>query len=266
MALSFFTLAKRRVCFFVLLLYMFFFYMPYALFIRMWTTKRSHVPPTQQIWSGVCTWVCRLELVKDPSSAAVSTNRRTMLLGNHRNFTDFFLHDVLTEYSANFLSRALVGVVFFGFAINTYFENTLWFFVRGKAREDPEMYFLPSFYQWIDNKFNTPRNVRNNIVVYPEGHRNLAPDPLPLRTGMLRYAYSRKLALQIYVGHGYDETLNQLRWTAEWKRCTRVYYAVDKVIETKEFDTFDDLMKVVNERFVALFYRVRDRARLENKT
>jgi hypothetical protein len=34
----------------------------------------------------------------------------------------------------------LVGFVFFFFTISTYLENTIWFFIRGHAKEDPELY------------------------------------------------------------------------------------------------------------------------------
>lgn len=125
--------------FLLLIIYLFFLYMPYAICVRIWTTKHSHVSAKQEVWSKMCVWLCGLELVRMPGSQPVSKQRRTMLLGNHRNFTDFFLHDVFTEFTGNFLSRALVGVVFFFFAISTFLENTVWFFVRGQAREDPEL-------------------------------------------------------------------------------------------------------------------------------
>jgi len=132
-------LSWERWHFLLLLLYIFFLYMPYAVCVRIWTTHRSNVRTKQEYWSKFCVWMCRLELKPLPGSQPVSKRRRTMILGNHRNFTDFFLHDVITDFTANFLSRALVGVVFFFFAISTYLENTVWFFVRGRAREDPEL-------------------------------------------------------------------------------------------------------------------------------
>ena len=99
-----------------------------------------HVPSKQEQWSRVCVWMCGLELVRVPNSQQVSRSRRTVLLGNHRNLSDFFLHDVITDFTGNFLSRALVGFVFFFFTISTYLENSVWFFIRGHAKEDPELY------------------------------------------------------------------------------------------------------------------------------
>ena len=32
---------------------------------------------------------------------------------------------------------------------------------------------------------------------YPEGHRSLLDEPLPLKTGMLKYAYSRRMPVQV---------------------------------------------------------------------
>jgi 1-acyl-sn-glycerol-3-phosphate acyltransferase len=37
-------------------------------------------------------------------------------------------------------------------------------------------------------------------MIYPEGHRSTRPRPLALKRGMLHYAYSRKLPLQVGAG------------------------------------------------------------------
>ena len=132
-------LSWQRWHFIFLIAFLFFLYQPYAIFVRNWSSQYMHVGVTQAQWSLVCVLMCGLQLVPMPGTNPVSKERRTMLIGNHRNFTDFFLHDVVTEFTGNILSRALVGVVFFFFAISTFWEHTLWFFVRGRAREDPEL-------------------------------------------------------------------------------------------------------------------------------
>lgn len=73
---------------------------------------------------------------------------------------------------------------------------------------------------------------------------------------MLRYAYSRKLLLQIFICHGYDEMLNQKTMTATFKRLD-VHYFVDKPIDTQDFPTFEAFLEVVQKRFNHLFYEVK---------
>jgi len=82
------------------------------------------------LWTapGACTWQ-PAHFYRPQNCAAGKSPQRFRL----------FLHDVITDFTGNFLSRALVGLVFFFFALSTYLENTLWFFVRGQAHEDPEL-------------------------------------------------------------------------------------------------------------------------------
>lgn len=96
-------------------------------------------------------------------------------------------------------------------------------------------------------------------MIYPEGHRNLSPDPLPLRSGMLRYAYTRGLLVQIFIGHGYDRMLNQHSLTASWSK-TKVHYYMDQPIDARDYPYFDQFRQAVQDRFTQLFYEVKAQA------
>lgn len=54
---------------------------------------------------------------------------------------------------------------------------------------------LQHFNNWIDGQ--RAASPQTGLAVYPEGHRSTLGEPLPLKRGMLYYAYSRKLPVQV---------------------------------------------------------------------
>lgn len=50
------------------------------------------------------------------------------------------------------------------------------------------------FNAWIDAQ--RAASPQTGLAVYPEGHRSVRDEPLPLKRGMLYYAFSRKLPVQ----------------------------------------------------------------------
>lgn len=50
----------------------------------------------------------KIEYLND--SAKINKNEKTMFLINHRSWGDFFVHDFITEYTGNFLSRFAVAI------------------------------------------------------------------------------------------------------------------------------------------------------------
>ena len=80
---------------------------------------------------------------------------------------------------------------------------------------------------------------------------------------MLRYAYSRGLLVQIFIGHGYDDMLNQHKFTARWGK-TKVSYYVDKPIDARDYPYFDQFMEAIRTRFTELFYEVKAKAAGKN--
>lgn len=81
-------------------------------------------------YSTRSTWLARVQVKKLPGSVKINPEQ-TMMLGAHRNLGDFFIHDLVTEHTSCFLSRALVGLVFPFLGLVGHFGNGIWFFVRG---------------------------------------------------------------------------------------------------------------------------------------
>jgi Acyltransferase len=194
-------------------------------------------------------WFIGIKLRKLPDSVPVLKGKSVMLIGNHRNFCDFVLHDVITEHTANFLSRALVGLVFPFMALVSIATDGVWYFVRGGNKD------FDKFFQWIDSKFQRHLTGRTHLLVYPEGHRNLKKEPLCLRSGMIRYAFSRQIPIQMFMCSGYDEVLNEKKISAAWGT-SNVNYKVYEPIFTGQYLNFDSLIQELKDKFNTRFHEV----------
>ena len=234
----------RKVLFFIRVFYTLQFYCLYSIIIRIWT-----VDDIQSQWTSHSTWFVGINLYKLPGSVPVIKNRSLMILGNHRNFCDFIMHDVITENTCNFLSRALVGIVFPFMALVSYITDGVWYFVRGQGTD------LEMFFKWIDYKFTLHKTGRTHLLVYPEGHRNLKKEPLPLRSGMIRYAFTRKLPIQMFMCSGYDNVINEKKFVAEWGSA-QVKYKVYEPVFPEKFKDFESLMDELKQKFSERFKEV----------
>lgn len=230
----------RRVLFAIRILYVMYVYPLYSIVIRIWT-----VDDPQSLWTEHCTWFINLTPNKLSGSVPVLRGRSVMLIGNHRNFCDFVLHDVLTEHTANFLSRALVGFVYPFMALVSIYTDGVWYFVRGGTKN------LDDFFNWIDSKFQKHKTGRMHLMVYPEGHRNLKKEPLPVRSGMIRYAYSRKIPIQMFMSSGYDTIVNEKKMISDWGAV--VSYKIYEPIFTDQYLNFESLMDELRRTFKERF-------------
>ncbi|OMJ72278.1 hypothetical protein SteCoe_29329 [Stentor coeruleus] len=234
----------KKVMFFIRAGYCLQLFTLYSLIVRMWT-----IDDIQGLCSDHATWFSGITLNKLEGSVPILKGRNIMIIGNHRNFCDFTMHDVITEHSTNFLSRALVGFVLPFMGLISLITDGIWYFVRGSGKDFDE------FFEWIDAKFASHKTGRIHLLVYPEGHRNLKKEPLPLRSGMIRYAFSRKIPLQMFMCSGYDEVLNEKKFSAKWGRA-EVMYKIYEPIFTDQYMNFDSLMDEVRSKFLERFNEV----------
>jgi hypothetical protein len=194
-------------------------------------------------WSERVCRLFRLRVKKVGEVVPAHQNRRVMYLFNHRTMADIFLHDVILEGQASFLSRYLVGVVF---VTALMFQSTVWFFRRGVTRD------FAQFYSWLDRKFSA--STRPHLLVYPEGHRQQGGRaPGSLKVGMLKYAYSRQLTVQIGISFG-----NELACCENPPRVnlsgTDIYYSMDQPINAADYTSEEEFLSTVSARFNAKFY------------
>ena len=74
----------------------------YAVLRAIFTCK---IVKMQDYWSIACCKLFKVRVETMKGSQKIQTNPKTMILLNHRSWSDFFVHDVIAEFSSSFLSR-----------------------------------------------------------------------------------------------------------------------------------------------------------------
>ena len=82
---------------------------------------------------------------------------------------------------------------------------------------------LQAFNKWIDEQLDS--SPQPGLSVYPEGHRSTHGESLPLKRGMLYYAYSRKLPVQIVIGANKEAIISEKHCTARFNQTAVVGYS-----------------------------------------
>lgn len=93
----------RKLYFLLAYVYIFWISLIFNFGIRYWVGDDPQLE-----WSKHCTWFMGVRCHKKHGSAPINDDGPTILLGNHRGVADAVVHDVITEGTANFLSRNIV--------------------------------------------------------------------------------------------------------------------------------------------------------------
>ncbi|MEW5298095.1 MAG: hypothetical protein WDW36_001253 [Sanguina aurantia] len=153
-------------------------------------------------------------------------------LANHRCWADFFVDTHVTEGRAMLLSRWAVFWVFPMFCLGAWVIRGVVLFKRCTILDKEK------FNAWLDNELAT--SPVPGLLVFPEGHRSLQPSGLPLKRGMLNYAFRRKLPVQVVITRGKEGVLNEKTLRAGFGVTLAVGYS--ELVETRSFATFDEFV------------------------
>ena len=135
-------------------------------------------------------------------------------------------------------------------ALTYIVDNSVWFFTRGGIHSDKSK--LNEFYKWLDFNFNSRFTHRKSLVVYPEGHRNVTYQPLPLKLGMIEYAYYNRQPVQICIAFGLEDLIDDKKLLINDKG-GMIYYYYDKPIFTEDYPTMQEYVEEIKRRFTASF-------------
>jgi hypothetical protein len=144
---------------------------------------------------------------------------------------DFFLDSYLTEGRSAIMSRMMVFYIFPVFMTSALIIRALVLINRANVG-DKDL-----FNARLDRVLASSHV--KGLLVFPEGTRNLAPASRPLKKGMLVFAYSRKVPVQLVITANKERVLgSEKRPTAHWGQ--RVWTAYSPVIRAEDHASFDD--------------------------
>ena len=140
------------------------------------------------------------------SSELHRTTDPIMYIANHRSWADFFIDVCVTEGRAALLSRWAVFPVFPVFLMSGLILKGVVFFKRNRI-QDKDV-----FNNFLDSCIHS--SPISGLMIYPEGHRSTLPTSLPLRRGMLKYAHSRRMPIQIAITKNKERVLSEKNLSA----------------------------------------------------
>jgi 1-acyl-sn-glycerol-3-phosphate acyltransferase len=98
-----------------------------------------------------------------------------------------------------------------------------------------------AFNAWVDER--VAASPQAGLLVYPEGHRSTRAAPLPLKRGMLHYAYGRRMPVQIIVSLNKESVVNERTKAVRFGAAVVTSYS--PVIKATDYADFAGFMAAV---------------------
>ena len=159
-------------------------------------------------------------------------------LCNHRSWADFFIDQVVTGGSS-YLARLMVWIGTPVSSLYAWLSHSTWFFNRKRGID------RAAFAKFMDTEW--ARRPTFGMIAYPEGTRNQDKDPLPLKTGVLQFAFEYKRPVQCVITAGKESVCNEKKLTARLGQT--VVTECSAVIDPTTFDTQDKFVAEVRKAF-----------------
>ena len=187
---------------------------------RCLTAKQTNV---KDIFGGHISGYTSKYMVEDVLKAKIEKvgdeelyDKRCIIIMPHRTWADFWIHKYIAGFKHATLSRMAVALAFPSWFLvqMDWFDRTIWFFDRGKT-QGGGIKAIEEFNKWLDREFeNHAQGEDGGLIVYAEGSRNLENSPLPLKKGILHYAFTRKMPVQVVMTHGTENVCREGEWSA----------------------------------------------------
>ena len=120
-----------------------------------------------------------------------------------------------------------------------WMSHSTWFFKRQRGLD------RAAFAKFMEDEW-TKRSTFG-MIAYPEGTRNQLPDALPLKTGVLQFAYEYKHPVQCVITSGKEHACNEKRLAV--KRNQTLITSCSEAIDPAKFDTMEAFVSKVREAF-----------------
>jgi 1-acyl-sn-glycerol-3-phosphate acyltransferase len=163
---------------------------------------------------------------KHVDSENLHQNKHFVYLCNHVSYTDFFLDGYLTNGSC-YIARMMVMFAIPFSCLFSYFHNGIIFIAtkRKNTKQD------------LISKMKK-RIVKNSIVLYPEGKRNLSGKIIPIKLTAVEFAYENQIPVQLVISSNKDVSFNEKKWKINKNVPILVYYS--KVFNSINYKSYDD--------------------------
>lgn len=162
--------------------------------------------------------------------------RPCVYASNHRSWADFFLDVRITEGRGAALSRRAVTMAFPFFMLPAQAAGGVQAFSRGAGKGKAGNALARAVAGPV-----------GGALIYPEGHRNLSEELLPLRTGLLRHAHAKGMLVQPVATANKERVLAEKRQRASFG--CKVVSCFGDPVDPGSHPDFDDFLEHFRARF-----------------
>lgn len=174
-----------------------------------WFWKKELTPYTRRYHQGFLKYMlkAKIKYVNPAMREKIRQSEPGLLLCNHKSWADFTLSILSTAPErAGIVSRAALGLVFpLAFSFACLVEKNLVVFNRGKKNRE-------QMKQQIYTRIKKVLARGISVVLFPEGHRHIGEGTLPLKHGIIRWAYQQKITCSIVLYRHSEKVFNEKKW------------------------------------------------------
>eukprot|EP01024_Parvocaulis_polyphysoides_P058051 TRINITY_DN620_c0_g2_i1.p1 TRINITY_DN620_c0_g2~~TRINITY_DN620_c0_g2_i1.p1 ORF type:complete len:276 (-),score=28.95 TRINITY_DN620_c0_g2_i1:207-926(-) len=109
-----------------------------------------------------------------------------------------------------------------------------------------------AFNLWVDELID--KSPCDGLIIFPEGTRGQGLKSQPLKRGMLHYAYSRKLPVQIVISDGKEDVMQEKKWHIGFGKKVKVGYS--EIIESGDYEGFEDFLEKIQSVWDEMWQQV----------
>lgn len=112
------------------------------------------------------------------------------------------------------------------------------------------------FNAWLDSRLraNQAAGLMPGLLLFPEGTRSTLDRPVPLKRGMVAFAHSRGLPVQLVISRGKEEVIAEKRWAA--RRGVTLVTGFSRLLQPTEAPSCEAFIDTVEREWAALWDRV----------
>ena len=174
----------------------------------------------------------KITIIKNSKSSPISKNS-TIYLVNHRSWADFWIDYNILQ--GTFISRKEVKYVL-PFSTTLGKSNIIFFDRKSKKSKN-------KLYENIKNTLNKNKN----IILYPEGTRNLKNKSKPLKFGIIKLGYEQNVPFQICINSNKEKIINEKKFIIQ--RNITCEYFISEIIHPKNFNTLEEFIKYIQKKW-----------------
>jgi 1-acyl-sn-glycerol-3-phosphate acyltransferase len=145
----------------------------------------------------------RIRYLNVTNQKKIQSLKRCVILSNHRSWADFLICNlVVSPGSSGFVSRAAVSFLLpVAFFWQVMIEKNAVVFNRGKKIEKTKQRLYKKMADFLQRG--------GFLLVFPEGHRYLGKGTLPLKRGIIRWAFKEGYPCAIVLCKGSENVIHE---------------------------------------------------------